>query len=54
MVLAKMPIIQPICDAQGALNADMIRLEGSATFENIYIIGKDAATGNLMQRLVSY
>ena len=47
----KMPIIQPICDAQGALNADMIRLEGSATFENIYIIGKDAATGNLMQRL---
>ena len=34
----KMPIIQPICDAQGALNADMIRLEGSATFENIYII----------------
>lgn len=47
----KRPVIQPICDEQGALNADMIRLEGSATFENIYIIGKDAATGNLMQRL---
>ena len=47
----KLPTIQPICDAQGALNADMIRFSGSATFENIYFLGKDAATGNLMQRL---
>lgn len=45
------PTIQPLSDAQGALNADMLRFEKNATFENIYFNGRDAATGNIMQRL---
>lgn len=47
----ELPVIQPISDAQGSLNADMLRFEGNATFRNIYISGKDAASNNIMQRL---
>lgn len=47
----ELPIIQPISDAQGALNADMLRFEGNAVFQNVYISGKDAASNNIMQRL---
>jgi len=46
-----LPTIQPISDAQGALNADMLRFENSVTFENIYFNGRDAASNNMMQRL---
>ncbi len=46
-----LPTIQPISDEQGSLNADMLRFEANATFENIYFNGKDAASNNMMQRL---
>ena len=46
-----LPTIQPISDEQGALNSDMLRFEGNATFENIYFNGKDAASNSIMQRL---
>lgn len=47
-----LPIIQPISDAQGAINADMLRLESNVTFENVYFDGRDAASAkNVMQRL---
>lgn len=47
-----MPMIQPISDEQGALNSDMLRFEGNATFQNIYFNGRDAASANnIMQRL---
>ena len=46
-----LPTIQPVSDAQGALNSDMLRFEGNVTFENIYFNGKDAASNNIMQRL---
>lgn len=47
----QLPTIQPISDAQGALNSDMLRFENSVTFENIYFNGRDAASNNMMQRL---
>ena len=46
-----LPTIQPVSDAQGALNSDMLRFEGNVTFENVYVNGKDAASNNIMQRL---
>lgn len=46
-----LPTIQPISDAQGALNADMLRFEANVRFENIYFNGRDAASNNIMQRL---
>lgn len=30
-----LPTIQPLSDEQGALNSDMLRLQGNVTFENI-------------------
>lgn len=45
------PVIQPICDAQGGLPDQVLRLEcDTIRFENVYFLGKDAATGNLLQR----
>lgn len=46
-----LPTIQPVSDAQGALNSDMLRFEGNVTFKNVYFNGKDAASNNIMQRL---
>ena len=46
-----LPTIQPLSDEQGALNSDMLRLQGNVTFENIYFNGKDATSNNILQRL---
>ncbi|MFR8657439.1 MAG: DUF4957 domain-containing protein [Bacteroides caccae] len=45
-----LPQIQPICDEQGKTPTYIMELEGNAFFENIFFLGKDAATGNLISR----
>lgn len=46
-----MPLLQIMADETGESNSDMIRFEANATFKGIYILGQEAMTGALQQRL---
>ncbi len=39
------PKIIPVSDALGALPSDMIRMNNSVTFQNVYVTGRDIVTG---------
>lgn len=47
-----MPMIQPMADETGGVNADMIRIERDVTFEGIYFFGRNAITDALQQRMI--
>ncbi|MCE5177600.1 MAG: DUF4957 domain-containing protein [Porphyromonadaceae bacterium] len=47
-----LPRIQPIMDATGAMPSYIFEMYANSRFENVYILSKDAASGNLHDRAI--